>query len=510
MKKLENLNEVRVKELRSDNGTEFRIHKLEEFCDKEGISQNFSSPYHLGKSDEKVDDRFFLRYSLVAKAFRVFNIRRQKMEETYHVTFNESDEVITQTSTEEDKINFNENRSFPITDDHHVYNEPNGFELVESQLNDIPEVQDITINDVNITIDVEPAPTLISPSTKINHDTPDPQDKWSRDKHILLVNILDEPQVGVTTRSRVKDSKAASTHECPYVNFSQRLNQNRVIETLKEERWVIATREWIDYDETFAPVAILQAIRIFLAYATHKGFVVYHVDVKSAFLNGKLSEKVYVQQPPGFESSEFPNYVCKLEKALFGLKQAPRAYLPKKYELADCASVKCPMSPPNKLGHDESGVFVNETQFRGMIGSLMYLIVSKPDIQFSICLCARSLEKYFKGLSNTLRKVSMLECKEAKLIGYKTGVKKCNFWDWYDDDVENEWYRTHLYEMYRLLNPSQRRQLETEISSQEEVVLLQLEMQIMRDELSKSQKKAFFWKSAVIIFVVVWFVSVMN
>ncbi|GJR45806.1 retrovirus-related pol polyprotein from transposon TNT 1-94 [Tanacetum coccineum] len=386
------------------------------------------------------------------------------MEETYHVTFNESDEVITHTSTEGDKINFNENShninpyddspDLSVTDDHHVYNEPNDFELAESQLNDIPEVQDITINDVNITIDDEPAPTLISPSTKINHDTLDPQYKWSRDKHILLVNILDEPQAGVTTRSKVRDSKAASTHECPYVNF---LNQKRVIENLKEEGWVIAmqeemnqfernkTREWIDSDETFAPVAILQAIRIFLAYGAHKGFVVYHVDVKSAFLNGKLSEEVYVEQPPGFESGEFPNYVCKLDKARLGLKQALRAYLLKKYELADCASVKCPMPPPNNLGHDESGVSVNETQFKGMIGSLMYLTVSKPDIQFSTCLCARyqanpkeshlvdvkrifivpqrnsvsrSLEKYFKGLSNTLRKVSMLECKEAKLIGY--------------------------------------------------------------------------------------------
>ncbi|GKC04584.1 hypothetical protein Tco_0996194 [Tanacetum coccineum] len=77
-------------------------------------------------------------------------------------------------------------------------------------------------------------------------------------------------------------------------------------------------------------------------------------------------------------------------------------------------------------------------------------------------------------------------------------------------EQENEWYRTHLYEMYMLLNPSQRRELETEISSQEEVVLLQLEMQTMRDELSKCQKKAFFWKSAVILFVVVWFVSSMN
>ncbi|GJT10342.1 retrovirus-related pol polyprotein from transposon TNT 1-94 [Tanacetum coccineum] len=153
IRKMENLNEVRVKELRSDNGTEFRNHKLEELCDEKDISQNFSSPYtpeqngvaerrnrtlieaaktisiivkihrktaydvfrgrsldisyfhvfgcpvhihnhrdHLGKFDEKSDDGFFLGYSLVAKAFRVFNIRRQEIEETVHVTFNEDDE----------------------------------------------------------------------------------------------------------------------------------------------------------------------------------------------------------------------------------------------------------------------------------------------------------------------------------------------------------------------------------------------------------------------------------
>ncbi|GJX37569.1 retrovirus-related pol polyprotein from transposon TNT 1-94 [Tanacetum coccineum] len=163
---MENLNEVRVKELRSDNGTEFKNHKLEEFCDENGISQNFSSPYtpeqngvaerrnrtlieaartisiivkrhgktvydvfrgkfpdisyfyvfgypmhihnhrdHLGKFDEKADDGFFLGYSLVAKAFRVFNIRRQEMEETVHVTFSEDDEAISQSSTKGDAIN---------------------------------------------------------------------------------------------------------------------------------------------------------------------------------------------------------------------------------------------------------------------------------------------------------------------------------------------------------------------------------------------------------------------
>ncbi|GJY76125.1 retrovirus-related pol polyprotein from transposon TNT 1-94 [Tanacetum coccineum] len=84
--------------------------------------------------------------------------------------------------------------------------------------------------------------------------------------------------------------------------------------------------EGIDYDETFAPVARLEAIRIFLAYAAYMGFMVYQMDVKSVFLNGKISKDVYVQQPPRFESSEFPNHMCKLDKALYGLKQAHRAW----------------------------------------------------------------------------------------------------------------------------------------------------------------------------------------
>ena len=84
--------------------------------------------------------------------------------------------------------------------------------------------------------------------------------------------------------------------------------------------------EGIDYDETFAPVARLEAIRMFLAYAAHKGFKVFQMDVKFAFLNGKLQEEVYVQQPPGFEDPKHPDYVYFLDKALYGLKQAPRAW----------------------------------------------------------------------------------------------------------------------------------------------------------------------------------------
>jgi hypothetical protein len=87
---------------------------------------------------------------------------------------------------------------------------------------------------------------------------------------------------------------------------------------------VYSQKEGIDYEETFAPVARLEAIRILLAFSVDKGFKLYQMDVKCAFLNRFLEEEVYVKQPPGFESVEFPHRVYRLRKALYGLKQAPR------------------------------------------------------------------------------------------------------------------------------------------------------------------------------------------
>jgi hypothetical protein len=84
--------------------------------------------------------------------------------------------------------------------------------------------------------------------------------------------------------------------------------------------------EGLDFDETYAPVARLESIRILLAYATYHGFKLYQMDVKSAFLNGPIKEEVYVEQPVVFEDSEYPNHVYKLSKLLYGLKQAPRAW----------------------------------------------------------------------------------------------------------------------------------------------------------------------------------------
>jgi hypothetical protein len=84
--------------------------------------------------------------------------------------------------------------------------------------------------------------------------------------------------------------------------------------------------EGLDFGETFAPVTRLESIRILLAYATHHNFKFYQMDVKIAFLNGPIKEEVYVEQPPGFKSKEYPNHIYKLHKALYELKQSPRVW----------------------------------------------------------------------------------------------------------------------------------------------------------------------------------------
>ncbi|GJY20111.1 putative reverse transcriptase, RNA-dependent DNA polymerase [Tanacetum coccineum] len=154
--------------------------------------------------------------------------------------------------------------------------------------------------------------------------------------------------------------------------------------------------EGIDYDEVFALVARIEAIRMFLAYASFKDFVVYQMDVKSAFLYGKIEEEVYVCQPPGFEDPEFPDKVYKVEKALYGLHQAPRAcqdkYVDeflKKFGFSTVKTASTPMETSKPLLRDAEAEDVDVHLYRSMIVSLMYLTASRPDIMFDVCACAR-------------------------------------------------------------------------------------------------------------------------
>ncbi|GJX33134.1 retrovirus-related pol polyprotein from transposon TNT 1-94 [Tanacetum coccineum] len=192
--------------------------------------------------------------------------------------------------------------------------------------------------------------------------------------------------------------------------------------------------EGIDYDEVFAPVARIEAIRLFLAYASFMGFIVYQMDVKSAFLYGTIEEEVYVCQPPGFEDPQFLDKVYKVyvDDIIFGSTKKSlcdkfEQMMHKKFQMSsigeltfflglqvqqkkdgifisqdkyvvdilkkfDFITVKTASTPTetNKaLIKDEEAENVDVHLYRSMIGSLMYLTASRPDIMFAVCACAR-------------------------------------------------------------------------------------------------------------------------
>ncbi|GKD80025.1 putative ribonuclease H-like domain-containing protein [Tanacetum coccineum] len=178
--------------------------------------------------------------------------------------------------------------------------------------------------------------------------------------------------------------------------------------------------EGIDYVEVFAPVARIEAIRLFLAYASFKDFVVYQMDVKSAFLYRNIEEVVYVCQLPGFEDPDFPDRVHKVEKALhkgdillvqvyvdyiiFGSTKKELCItfgkvMHEKFQMSSIGELTFFLGlqvKQNKDGifisqdkYDEDGEEVDVHMYRLMIGSLMYLTSSRPDIMFAVCVCAR-------------------------------------------------------------------------------------------------------------------------
>nr|GEW38699.1 retrovirus-related Pol polyprotein from transposon TNT 1-94 [Tanacetum cinerariifolium] len=158
----------------------------------------------------------------------------------------------------------------------------------------------------------------------------------------------------------------------------------------------------IDFEESFAPVAHLEAVKIFIAYASHKSFTVYQIDVKTAFLNGPLKEEVYVSQPNGFVDPKHPKRVYRLRKTIYGLKQAPRAWydelsrtsdplIPKgikTHSIDKFDSIGAPMSTSPKVDADLSGTPIDQRKYHSIIDSRMYLTASRPDIVYATYICA--------------------------------------------------------------------------------------------------------------------------
>nr|GFA31063.1 hypothetical protein [Tanacetum cinerariifolium] len=185
-----------------------------------------------------------------------------------------------------------------------------------------------------------------------------------------------------------------------------------VLKNKKDESGiVIRNKARLVAQGVFAPVARIKAIRLFLAYASFMGFIVYQMDVKSAFLYGTIDEEVCVMKPPGFQDPEFPKRVYKVEKAMYGLHQAPRAWygtLSKEFEAL--MHDKFQISAMGELTFfldlqvfkKKDVIFLSQDKYvgdilkkfgyldvRSIIGSLMYLTASRLDIMFAICACAR-------------------------------------------------------------------------------------------------------------------------
>ncbi|KAH9673511.1 Integrase catalytic domain-containing protein [Citrus sinensis] len=482
---------------------------------------------NLGKFDPKSDVGIFLGYSNSSKAYRVYNKRTLVVEESMHVTFDESNPSSTEKVVVDDDAGEEEQEE----------------EASNDKQEDAPhEIQEEHHEELNAEQNKGTSQTL-------------PKEWRYVSSHPKDV-ILGDPSRGITTRSSLRNTcehnafisqiepksfEDAENDESWIMAMQEELNQferNNVWELVPKPeyqsvigtKWVFRNKmdesgvvvrnkarlvaqgynqeEGIDFDETFAPVARLESIRMLLAYACHKDFILFQMDVKSAFLNGHIMEEVYVKQPPGFENEKFPNHVYKLLKALYGLKQAPRAWydrlknfllendfsmgkadttlfvkhknqdilivqiyvddiifgstnellckefsscmskefemsmmgelkyflglqikqneegifinqakyvkdLLKRFGIDDSKTKNTPMSTTTKLDKDEKSKEVDIKMYRGMIGSLLYLTASRPDIMFSVCLCARfqscpkeshllAVKRIFRYLSGTI------------------------------------------------------------------------------------------------------------
>nr|GEW42388.1 hypothetical protein [Tanacetum cinerariifolium] len=284
----------------------------------------------LGKLDAKGDEGYFIGYFMSSKAFRVFNKRTKRVEENLHVDLLEN-KAIEKGTNSTNLSGTNDAASQEVKKD-----------VSSLRYIDLPNwVHDALLES-----------SSSKPQDDCSTDVPESNGNSNRVRPIgtkrVLKNKKDNRGIVIRNKSRL----VAQGHK-------------------QEER--------INYDEVFAHVARIEAIMLFLAYASFMGFTVYQMDVKSAFLYGTIDEEVYVMQPPGFQDLEYPARVYKVQKVIYGLHQAPRA----------CSTEGGWHFSLSRQGKDRTRKEVDLHLYSSMIGSLMYLTASRPDIMFAVCAYAR-------------------------------------------------------------------------------------------------------------------------
>nr|GEX99202.1 retrovirus-related Pol polyprotein from transposon TNT 1-94 [Tanacetum cinerariifolium] len=492
-----------------------------------------------GKLGAKGDIGFFIGYSSDSYAFRVYNQRTKKIMETMNVSFDELSAMAFEQSSSKHGLQSMTCRQissgldltyapstlttqqptegeldllFEAMYDNYIGGQPSA-----AQAHQFQTVANNVLNamfDANTFVNPFANPSTsaaassssqyVDPSNMHTFYQPYPHEfQWTKDHP--LKQVIGEPSRPVLTRNQLRSDGGM----CMYALIKSTMEPKNHDEekTIIRNKSCLVVRgyhqeEGIDFEESFALVARMEAIRIFLAYAAHKSFIIFQMDVKTAFLHGTLKEDVYVCQPKGFIDADHPNHVYKLKKALYGLKQASRAWynelsmfllqnqffkgtidltlfirrfdndilvvqvyvddiifgsthprytqlfsdlmksrfemsmikemtfflslqvnqspcgifinqsnyvleILKKYEMESCDPVGTPMEIKDKLDLDQNGTPVDATKYHSMIGSLMYLMSSRPDIVHATCLCARyqakTTEKHLKEIKRIFR-----------------------------------------------------------------------------------------------------------
>ncbi|GKA17338.1 retrovirus-related pol polyprotein from transposon TNT 1-94 [Tanacetum coccineum] len=382
---IENLVDHKVKVIRCDNGTEFKNKEMNQFCEMKDILRLFSVPKtpqqngvaerrnkkliegrtpnlsfmrpfgcfvtilntidHLGKFDGKADEGFFIGYSLNNKSFRVFNSITRIVEENFHIRFSNTPNVVgTQSNGLQIKrvLKMSDPYLHVIIGKERVDEDPRkdsecNDQEKEDNVNSTNNVNAASTNEVNVVGGKTSIELLFDPNMPALEDYRDDDAEANMNNLDTTIQVSPIPSIRIH-KDHPFDQEEPKKTLVDLPNRKRAIGTKWVFRNKKDERGIVirnkarlvaqgyTQEEGIDYDEVFAPVARIEAIRLFLAYASFKDFVVYQMDVKSAFLYGKIEEEVYVCQPPGFEDPDFPDRVYKVEKALYGLHQAPRAW----------------------------------------------------------------------------------------------------------------------------------------------------------------------------------------
>ncbi|GJQ98164.1 putative ribonuclease H-like domain-containing protein [Tanacetum coccineum] len=431
---IENQINHKVKIIRCDNGTEFKNNDMNQFCRMKGIKRKFSvakTPQQNGVAERKnrtliEATRTMLADSLLPTTF-----------------WAEADAVVDNSGKKTNEEPVNKGKR-------------NGQEKEGGALN---KENDQNVQDFRAELDNLLVQQKEGYSNSTNRDSNDPS---------IFSGVYDDEDVGVKADLNNLETTMNTLVDLPKGKMA--IGTKWVYRNKKDERGIVVRNkarlvaqgytqeEGIDYDEVFAPVARIESIRLFLAYALFMGLIVYHMDVNSALLYGTIEEEVYVCQPPGFEDPQFPDKVYKVEKTLYGLHQAPRAWyetlstyllengyrrgtidktlfikkdkgeillvqvgahflirvasyakddgifisqdkyvadILKKFDFVMVKTASTPIETNKALLKDEEAEDVDVHLYRSMIRSLMYLTASRPDIMFAILERSPKLDLWY-------------------------------------------------------------------------------------------------------------------